>query len=292
MYKQILAVVDGSEQSNRALKQASQTAVQHSAGLVIAHVIDTRSFPRTSPYGDTLWDEIKKNANELVENSKMQAEALGVKDIRTVVQSGNPRIEIPERFVVDYDADLLVVGGSGLNTVERMLVGSVTEACVRRASSDVLTVKTETDAAVYRNILVAVDGSEQSEHALVKAIDVAKTHEATLKIAHVVEVQGGPYTYDVLVMERLNESDKDIEQKEMLEKYKQKAEDQGVKDVETILHYGNPRLEVPQTLTVQNDIDLLVTAATGRGALKRLFTGSVAHASIHHTPSDVLTVRN
>ncbi|QQK78774.1 universal stress protein [Salicibibacter cibi] len=291
MYKQILAVVDGSEQSNQALKKASRTAERHGAGLVIGHVLDTRSFSRASPYGDSLWNEIQKSADELLENSKKQAETFGVKNVQTVVSSGNPRVEIPERFVDEYGVDLLVVGGSGLNTVERILVGSVTEACVRRSSSDVLTVKDESEENSYRNILVAVDGSEQSEQALEKAINVAKTHGATLKIAHVVEVQGGPYTYDFLVMQRIEESDKDTEQKEMLEKYKQKAEEQGVEDVETILHYGNPRLEVPNTLTVQNDIDLLVTAATGRGALKRFFTGSVAHASIHHTPADILTVR-
>ncbi|AXF56929.1 universal stress protein [Salicibibacter kimchii] len=212
--------------------------------------------------------------------------------LENVLISGNPRVEIPQKLVDDYNVDVLVVGGSGLNAVERMIVGSVTEASVRRASSDVLTVKDETDAKLYRNILVAVDGSDQAEHALAKAIEMAKTYEATLKIAHVVEVQGGIYTYDVLVMQRLKESDKDIEQKELLEKYKRQAAEQGVKDVETILHYGNPRLEIPRTLTDQNDIDLLVTAATGRGAVQRFFTGSVAHASIHHAPSDILTVRN
>ncbi|QQK74685.1 universal stress protein [Salicibibacter cibarius] len=291
MYKQILVVVDGSEQSDQALKKASRIAEQHDAGLVIGHVIDTRSFPRASPYGDNLWNEIKKDADELVENSKNQAEAFGVKDIRTVVQSGNPRVEIPKRLVDDYGADLLVVGGSGLNTAERLLVGSVTEACVRRSASDVLTVKDEADATLYRNILVAVDGSEQAEQALAKAIDVAKAQGATLKIAHVVEVHAGPYAYDALDMQK-QESDKDTEQREMLEKYKRQAEDEGVKDVETILYYGNPRTEIPHTLPTENDIDLLVTAATGRGALQRLFTGSVAHVSVHHAPSDILTVRN
>ncbi|QQK78778.1 universal stress protein [Salicibibacter cibi] len=296
MYKQILVVVDGSEQSDQALEKASRTAERYGAGLVIGHVIDTRSFPKLSLYGDNLWDEIKKSADELVENSKKQAEALGIKDIQTIVKSGNPRVEIPKTLVDEYDADLLVAGGSGLNTTERILVGSVTEASVRRSASDVLTVKGEADATLYRNILVAVDGSEQSEQALAKAIDVAKIAEATLKIAHVVEVQGGPYTYGALEMQK-HESDgeapdKDTEQQEMLGKYKRKAEDEGVKDVETILYYGNPRTEIPRTLTVENDIDLLVTAATGRGAMKRLFTGSVAHASVHHAPSDILTVRN
>ncbi|WP_281393507.1 hypothetical protein [Salicibibacter cibarius] len=32
----------------------------------------------------------------------------------------------------------------------------------------------------------------------------------------------------------------------MLEQYKRQAKEQGVNDVEIILYYGNPRVEIPQ----------------------------------------------
>ncbi|QQK76705.1 universal stress protein [Salicibibacter cibarius] len=34
----------------------------------------------------------------------------------------------------------------------------------------------------------------------------------------------------------------------------------------------------------------MITAATGRGAAQRGFTGSVISTSVHHAPCDVLTV--
>lgn len=295
MYKKILVVVDGSEQSDQALQKAIHTADRYGAVLLIGHVIDTRSFPRASPYGDNLWNEIKEGADELLEKSKKQAESFGLKEVRTVIESGNPRVVIPRKLIDEHSVDLLVIGGSGLNTVERMLVGSVTEASVRRSPCDVLTVKIEADETLYNNLMVAVDGSEQAENALAKAIEAAKVHKSSLKIINVVEVHAGPYTHSMFSAHQQGkdeeDTDKDVEQKQMLEKYKQQAEDQGVQDVETILYYGNPRMIIPRTLSDDHDIDLLVTAATGRGAVERFFTGSVASASVHHAPSDVLTVK-
>lgn len=287
MYKQILVVVDGSNQSTQALKQASLMAEQYGANLLIGHVIDIRGIPGASSYRENLWKDVQKNADELLEGSKKQAEALGVKNVRTVVRTGNPRTEIPNELVNDFDVDLLIIGGNGGNKAEWLLVGSVTEACVRRSSCDVLTVKNEADVSLYRNILVAVDGSEQAEQALATAIALAKINQSTLKIVHVVENQAG-----AAKRKQTNTPDQDMEQKQMLDKYERNAKEQGVKDVESILHYGNPRQEIPHTLTDENNIDLLISGATGRGAVKRLFTGSVAHVSVLHAPSDILTVKN
>ncbi|RKJ47427.1 universal stress protein, partial [Butyricicoccus sp. 1XD8-22] len=40
------------------------------------------------------------------------------------------------------EADLIVCGATGLNAVERFLIGSVSEAIVRSAKCDVLVVRT------------------------------------------------------------------------------------------------------------------------------------------------------
>ena len=51
---------------------------------------------------------------------------------------------IPKKIVKDTNADLVVVGSTGLNAVERFIIGSVSEAIVRHAPCDVLVVRTET----------------------------------------------------------------------------------------------------------------------------------------------------
>lgn len=283
MYKQIFVAVDGSEPSTKALKKASHLAIQYDVPLVIMNVIDTRSVSWSNIDLSHLWEEMKKEAEQLLEKSKKTAETVGVKDVQTKSFYGNPRVEIPKKINSETSKDLVVLGGSGRNAVERMFIGSVTEACVSRVSNDVLIIKSEEEILNYRHILIAVDGSEQAEQALVQAIELANACGAQLTIAHVLEQS--QKTQDKYNSEAQKE-------KAMLHNYKQTAENKGVKAVQTLLHFGNPRKELPLKLTVQHNIDLLITGATGRGAVERLFTGSVAHASLHHAPCDVLIVRN
>lgn len=44
----------------------------------------------------------------------------------------------------------------------------------------------------YKNILVAVDGSEEAEWALKKAIYLAKLSDATLVLTHIVDTRNFP----------------------------------------------------------------------------------------------------
>ena len=46
-------------------------------------------------------------------------------------------------FIKDHHNDLIVMGATGLNAVERMLMGSVTEYVNQHALADVLIVKTD-----------------------------------------------------------------------------------------------------------------------------------------------------
>lgn len=47
--------------------------------------------------------------------------------------------ELPEK----YDTDLIMVGQSGLNAVERLVMGSVSDHIIRTAPCDVLVVRPE-----------------------------------------------------------------------------------------------------------------------------------------------------
>ncbi|AXF56928.1 universal stress protein [Salicibibacter kimchii] len=290
MYKHILVAVDGSEPSDQALMKAIDLAKTYNAALLINHVIDARSFPvMAGPHQQELWGQYNKTAEELLEKSKRKAEAAGLEQVLTVLRNGNPRFEIPEEMTKEYDVDLLIVGESGRNAAERMIIGSITEACMRRSPTDVLTVKNETSATLYRNILVAVDGSEQSEQALATAVKLANIHEATLTIAHVSE--WGTFAKDIAFYQQTYAAEVQKDSENMLKKYKEQAEDQGMTNVQTILRSGNPRLEIPRVLTVENDIDLLITAETGQHAVSRFFTGSVAESSVRRSPCDVITVK-
>lgn len=58
----------------------------------------------------------------------------------------------------------------------------------------------------YTNILIAVDGSKEAEKAFKKAIQVAKRNNATLTIAHIVDVKAysAVEAYSRAIAERAN----------------------------------------------------------------------------------------
>ncbi|QQK78773.1 universal stress protein [Salicibibacter cibi] len=290
MYKHILVSIDGSKPSNHALTKAIDLAKHYNSALLISHVIDARSFPTMAgPHHGELQSQYNKTAEELLEKSKKEAEDAGLEQVQTILWNGNPRFEIPDKMTKEYNIDLLIVGESGRNAAERMIIGSVTEACIRRSPCDVLTVKNKTSTTLYRRILVAVDGSKQAEKALAKAIELASIHQAKLTIAHISE--WGTFAKDIAFYQHSYVAEVQKESEDMLKKYKEQAENQGLKDVQTILRSGNPRLEIPRVLTVENSCDLLITAETGQHAVSRFFTGSVAESSVRRSSCDVITVK-
>lgn len=56
---------------------------------------------------------------------------------------GTTKTIIARDFPKKHDIDLIVVGATGLNAVERLLIGSVTEYVTRTANCDVLVCRTQ-----------------------------------------------------------------------------------------------------------------------------------------------------
>ena len=79
---------------------------------------------------------------------------------------------------------------------------------------------------------------------------------------------------------------------ELLNEYKEIAEKEGVQNVETILEYGSPKVEIPREIAPKNEVDLIVCGATGLTAVERLFIGSVSEHITRYAKCDVLIVRN
>lgn len=142
---------------------------------------------------------------------------------------------------------------------------------------------------LYRNILVALDGSSNAELALDKGINLAKRNQANLYLVHAVDT--GPYRgiemYDVHFTNRV------IKQaKELLNGYKQKAEDAGAEHVHVIVNEGSPKTIIPRKIAPEFHVDLILCGAKGVNALERLFIGSVSENIVRQAKCDVLIVRN
>ena len=103
------------------------------------NVIDTRAF---EAYERSSVERAQKRSEEILNGYKEQAEAAGLDNVNVVVENGSPRTIITKELANLVNADLIICGATGLNSVERFLIGSVSEAIVRSATCDVLVVRT------------------------------------------------------------------------------------------------------------------------------------------------------
>ena len=144
-YKTIVVGTDGSESSHKAVQRAAAIAGD-SAKLIVACAYfpaDSREITAASDqlgedayqvHGAAPTYEILRTANEL-------ARAAGAKNVeeRSIV---GPPVESLLQLVEDANADLLVTGNRGLNTITGRLLGSVPSDVARKSQVDVLIVHT------------------------------------------------------------------------------------------------------------------------------------------------------
>jgi len=144
-YKKILSPVDGSEESELAFRKAVHVAQKNNAKLLIVHVIDTRAIQTPSGFEGNFTDEIVRQTKVMIDRYESLARERGVQDIETIIDYGSPKVMIAKEIAVEHKADLIMIGATGLNAVERLFIGSVSEYVIRHAPCDVTVVRTDLD---------------------------------------------------------------------------------------------------------------------------------------------------
>lgn len=136
-FHKILVPIDFSDHSLEALRMASIFAAETGATLHLVHV-----WQPTPPLADGIaWAEVYA---EQAEESRRQLEEiapyrLDVNCERHVL-AGDPATEIV-RLAEEENADMIVVGTHGRTGITRLVLGSVAEHVMRRATCPVLTCK-------------------------------------------------------------------------------------------------------------------------------------------------------
>ncbi|EHR4696955.1 universal stress protein [Enterococcus faecalis] len=149
-------------------------------------------------------------------------------------------------------------------------------------------VKEADKMSVYQHILVALDGSDQSEKAFHEAVRIAKEEQSTLYLATIIndaEFTTSPFSFEELY---------DLEKhklEEMLTGKAKQASEIGVKTVKKIVELGSPKRYLANTISENYAIDLIVLGATGRGAIQRTLIGSTTDYVVNHALCNVLVVR-
>jgi len=140
-YENIMVAVDGSKEADLAFIKGVQSALRNQAKLTIAHVIDTRALQSISTFDAEVYEELQVEAQELMAEYEKRARDAGLKDIQVVIEMGNPKTLLAKTIPEQEHVDLILVGATGLNAFERLLVGSSSEYILRHTSVDLLVVR-------------------------------------------------------------------------------------------------------------------------------------------------------
>ncbi|WP_283678310.1 universal stress protein [Lentilactobacillus sp. Marseille-Q4993] len=142
MFKKILVPMDGSERSKEALDMAIDLALQFKSEIHIVSVVNEAGiyFMSGRP-GVTanFLEEQREAASKIVEDAKTYAGMKGV-TATTEVTKGMAKQVIAEDYTRENGYDLIVIGKSGADAINRIMMGSTTAYVVRNAKTSVFVV--------------------------------------------------------------------------------------------------------------------------------------------------------
>lgn len=135
-------------------------------------------------------------------------------------------------------------------------------------------------------VLVGIDGSEQSDHALTYAIETFP--DAEILAVHVIDpVETLGYDgYDSISMTELRQEAGE----EICEAAESFAAETHDRDVETRIRLGRPARSLVEVVD-EEDVDHVVVGSHGRTGLTRVLLGSVAESVVRRAPVPVTVVR-
>ena len=142
----------------------------------------------------------------------------------------------------------------------------------------------------YKNILVAVDETNESLIAFRRAVQVVLNNVGSkLYIVHVIDTRSFAFSegYNFDMAENITNNKKDL-----LDSYEKKAQQSGLVNIKKLIEYGTPKHVIARDIPQQEKIDLIICGVTGKGELARLFLGSVSEGILRNARCDVLVVRN
>lgn len=227
----------------------------------------------------------RRAAEVAAEHFRDQSRAVAIS-----IRRQSPADAILEQAEAD-STELLVVGSHGNGTLQRHLVGSVSERVARYAPCSVLVARSD----IVRRVLVAVDASEASDHALDLVARLPLPAQTEVTLLHVLDLRE---LHTLFTLVPGLKSKATIEQ--CHDAYRLRGEQivgcaqqrlrASVRNVATEIRTGQP-LEQIIAAAWGSETDLIVVGAENRSALGRRFLGCVSAGVLAHAPCSVLVAR-
>ncbi|MDG4800780.1 universal stress protein [Micromonospora sp. WMMD980] len=282
----VVVGVDGSEPATRAVRLAAREARRRNRPLRVVHAFiwPLLRVPVTAPAQSPPGAGLRNQAEQVVTDAVATAEAEcpGLRTTGEIIDGEAAAVLLGE----SPTAALVVLGDRGLGGFAALVVGSVAVQVASHADCPVLVARGRTRDA--GPVVVGVDGSPLSRHAVEFAAATASSRGARL---HAVHAYTHPTSQGAGDMQPL-----------VYEEGRLRGEEDRVL-AETLAGVGERWPDVPVTREVvharpvaaltaaSRDAQLLVLGRQGRGELTGLLLGSVSQALLHRADCPVAVVR-
>jgi nucleotide-binding universal stress UspA family protein len=277
-YSRLLVGVDGSDASLHALREAFNISTNWVTVVAVAPFYEGDLRLLGVPKSDRI---IREPCETALAQAQEMADEVGAL-IRPVCERGEPHERLVD-LAAAGSRDLIVLGSSGHNILENLLVGSVTRRVIGFTSKDILVVPPKATVG-WEKILIATDGSAHSRQAADRALELAQLQGSQLLVVSVLDFPAGIRgVAPVARLELLK-----ICENQVAEVVK-RAEALTIQ-VEGFIMEGVAYTAIAE-LAQEQQVNLIVMGSHGQTGLLRLLMGRVTERVIGHAPCPVLVVK-
>lgn len=290
----VLATTDGSKEATAALRAASRLLTKADRHFDVLYVAPEVRLPKSSGIAQRAFQHrAAAEARRILESAKQALVEEGV-DALTLSETGSPAGVI---MTEADDYDVTVIGAKGRDLRTNVGLGPVASRVVEHANGCVL-VGREPPQDRQARILVPVDGSAGSKHALDALNEFFDLESADITLLHVLETLWLPESREE---ESLGDGDIDFAQgAQVVAELRREAENlladaharvaERHPGVTTNIREGVPANEILSEAD-QGDYDLVVVGANEANDMKHSVLGSVSSKVAWNAPCSVLVVR-
>src|SRR5690625_6252106 len=93
-YEKIVIAVDGSKAAEKAFNKSIEAAKRNDATLILAHVVDTRTFATAEAYDRSLSERAEKYAKDILDEYEQTAKNAGVVNTKKVMKKNTIKVAI------------------------------------------------------------------------------------------------------------------------------------------------------------------------------------------------------
>jgi nucleotide-binding universal stress UspA family protein len=288
----ILCPADFSRYSFRAADYAVAIARHYQGEVHFLHAVPHPLLPDVYPYLPEpipLDPEIRERAQDRLDAFVSLSRVEGVKTRQSVVE-GEPAASILDTASSERSS-LICLGTHGRSGLERLMLGSVAEKVIRKATCPVLTVSQPREEgppkpAPFKNIVCAVDFSMPSLKAIEYSLSLAQEAGGRLTLFHALEWvpdEKGLDPPDVFRDYRLR---MEAESRDRLERI---VPGEAKSWCEVVVRTGRAYREL-LTLARERGAELIVMGVLGRNPLDLMLFGSTTAHVVRHAECPVLTI--